>query len=273
MTERKQWTPETMYRDPAGKVFPPTGETDLNNPELFTEEFMSSFREMASRLQAEKQSPLFRIHWANVSSRWSDCMLDTVSPSERSFSSIADQAERIALLKDNPTGSYLFTGDGTCGKTHLLYALYRNRLEEWSRHPLAGDGCTVHLFTATSWLAGVSGHAQDPSKAAPTVTPDNIRKWARKGLPVALFIDEVCKFSMSEAKLANLFETINACYETESQVVMTSNKSTKQLIASWGGEIGYHLLRRVGAAPDGETIKFLAAEDTTNEASTEGSAA
>jgi hypothetical protein len=258
MTEApQQWTPETTYRDPTGKVFPPTVEINpLDNPEAFTEVFMEHFRAHMSQLHAAKQPAWLGGYWDKVPSRWKDCLLETLAPSDRSYSSIAEQTERIAILKLNPTGNYIFEGAGACGKTHLLHTLYRHRLEEWARHPLAGDGCTVHMLNVNEWLNSVTAHATDHSHPAHKVTVANIRKWAGKGLPVAIFLNEADKFSYTPAKAANLFELTDAIYDNEGQVCMTSNLSVAELIARWPGDVAAHLLRRVGAKPYGRTLTF-----------------
>jgi hypothetical protein len=197
--------------------------------------------------------------WGKTNKRFKACNLATLSPSTMSDSSFEQQAANIKTVKDNPTGSYLLAGDTTCGKTYLTYCLYRNRLLEWASHPLAAAEQSVWMFSATEYLDSVVRRAQDPSAPRPIVTPEIIRNRSGKGLPVAIFIDEIDKFVPSETRISELFELVNAAYECEAQVVMTSNLTYEQLLTKWPGDIAEHILRRVGARPDGRTLTFTTA--------------
>ncbi len=194
--------------------------------------------------------------WDFVDSRFKHHRLKTITPSERSRSPIEEQVAHIQTLRDNPHASYFLQGTGSAGKTTLAHCLYRHRLEEWSAAPNRAEGLSVWMLSANEYLTKLSQHAQNPSSPAPVVTPDLIRKRSRQGLPVALFIDEMDKFSPTEAKLDNLFTLVNAVHACEGQIVMTSNAAMKDLAKSWGGSIGIHTLRRVGAEPDGTTLTF-----------------
>lgn len=173
-----------------------------------------------------------------------------------SHSPVKEQEQNIAAIKTNPTGSFILAGAGCAGKTYLMYCLYRNRLEEWAAHPDAANGQSVWMLSATDYLNSVSHHAQDPSSRAPVVTADLIRKRPRQGLPVAIFVDEIDKFTPTEPRLNALFELINTAYSCKAQVVMTSNIPPNELAPKWGNDLGGHILRRVGAAPDGSTLTF-----------------
>jgi len=244
-----------MYRDPEGKVFPPD-LVHVTDPEIFTDGFLDGYLEFRSKEHSKTQSETARGFWDRVPPRYQHCLLPALLPSCHSLSPITEQVERIAQLQKHPTSNYLFEGAGSCGKTHLLYSLYRHRLEEYVNHPGRESTPSVQVLSTNEWLNSVTAHAADHSRPVPVVTAAKIRRWSTLGLPVAIFLDEVDKFAYTPAKLSNLFDLVAAAYDCQAQIVMTSNLSVVELMAKWSGDVALHLIRRVGSKPHGRTLTF-----------------
>jgi hypothetical protein len=133
-----------------------------------------------------------------------------------------------------PNSSFILVSAGTAGKTYLAHCLYRHRLEEWASHPNAAEGQSVWMYSAWDYLNSVSKQAQNPLNPAPKLTSELIRKRTNQKLPVAIFLDEVDKFTATDARVDFLFELINTAYSCQAQDVMTSNADVDTLVAKWG---------------------------------------
>jgi hypothetical protein len=56
-----------------------------------------------------------------------------------------------------------------------------------------------------------------------------------------------------------LMQLVDTVYETEGQLVATSNATVDQLITEWGGNEAGTMLRRIGAGVGAKSIYFVAA--------------
>jgi len=214
-----------------------------------------------------RQLHSFWADWANkeiVSLRFSKANLATLEPYEHSQLPAQRQQEIIDLLKAHPGDShYLLGGPGT-GKTHMITALYRKTLHNWSvQEWKQRDDVKAVWRVSTSrllqeYLAWENRHRDEyaqPTKL-PTVTVDGIVKAAKAGYRPALFLDEVDKCNPTPFQIGKLIEVVDAVYAEVGQVVATANKSVDDLIARWGSDEAGTVLRRIGAGPGAHSVRF-----------------
>lgn len=152
------------------------------------------------------------------------------------------QLETIQEIQSAPFESYLLVGKPDCGKTHLMWALFRNAIDS-GRHAVA---CTAiqlleeyrRCFESKDFEAEV------------TIRGSHLRNATA---PISVFIDDIDKARPSEYAAEQLFDVIDAAYSHGHQLVVVSNLDT--------GTMEKHFNRedeRYGAA----IVRRLASEDT-----------
>jgi len=204
---------------------------------------------------------LFEREWREVPAIWQDANLSALQPSNThaapQYMDMDRQDSAFREFRSNPGLSALLAGSLRLGKTLSMQCLQREALWRWSVHPAASELRSVFWTNALDLLNEISAMNSNPGKSpAPSVTPALIRKCASKGLPIALFINEIDKFAVSEAKTSALASLIDAVMEARGQIVASSNLTGKELIARWGPEYGNSIISRFAAPPNGQTIIF-----------------
>lgn len=206
----------------------------------------------------------FWSHWDKIRLRWRNVSLATLEPSTVESPMDYDRQVRIInTIRANPGGSYLFYGksstDGSgLGKTHYAKCLYRQALTDWSNNPAWKNGLSVWDVSANQLVeAPASATADNPTVH---ITPTLIDKLARKGLKPCLFISEVSKFTVTEARMNRLADLVDTIWESKGQVVMTSQLSADELGTKWdslpGAQYGEALVRRFAKGKDGNAFEF-----------------
>lgn len=186
-----------------------------------------------------------------------ECDLRTITPSTASSLDLGKQQAVINTLRADPTGSYLFCGASSTGKTYLAYSLFRLavvshvdqmiRTGDWASGPWA---CSVP--TLIEQLFTYRTQDGDP----PIVTAEKINAVARNGFRPVLMLDELDKWGFSESRAMYLGELISRVDAQGGQLIATSNASYEQLAAKWGPSIGEPILRRIALGKRGHLIDF-----------------
>jgi hypothetical protein len=68
----------------------------------------------------------------------------------------------------------------------------------------------------------------------PFITVEKIRRLAKLGHRICIFMDEIDKFSPTRFKMATLFKLLNAVSEVHGQIVCVSNAQYDKLRELWG---------------------------------------
>jgi DNA replication protein DnaC len=138
------------------------------------------------------------------------------------------QAVIIAELKRHPDRSYLFCGENGSGKTHFAWALYRHSLSKGRRVV----GCSVRELLEDYRKAAINGKGEEEvASFRPRVLPADLRV---KGQEWTIFLDEFEKARPSEFASEVLFELIDAAYQFQHQLIVTTNFTVEKLITHWG---------------------------------------
>jgi len=139
---------------------------------------------------------------------------------EASFESYRARNERqeraVALVKAAPEGSWYMTGDYATGKTHLLYAQYRE---------LAMAGRTLcHVRTSRELVEELRAVELEHESASPVMAA------AYSRAPYHLFWDDIDKLKLTDFKIEVLFELVDAVYRRKHGLTVTGNYSLRELV-------------------------------------------
>ena len=126
------------------------------------------------------------------------------------------QERALSLISGDPSGSFYLTGSYGSGKTHLLYALYREIV-------LAGNtGC--HVRTTRGLVEELRRAEFDDAFVSPVLAA------ASKPEPYHLFWDDIDKLKTTDFKTEVLFDLADTMYSQNHGLTITSNYSLRDLI-------------------------------------------
>jgi hypothetical protein len=173
-----------------------------------------------------------------------------VKPSPRSRLPLRRQDEVLKTLTDHLLDSFLIVGPYKTGKTVFILMLFHEALYAWANQCFKEGLSTeaVWLVTASDladqYLLYETGRerqhqvAFDPETTVvppePVVTPRKIKAAAAAGLTPRVFIEEIDKINMTDARRRWLFSIINAVYENNGTLVATSNMPVEALLQHFG---------------------------------------
>lgn len=146
------------------------------------------------------------------------------------------QAEVLALLRENPTGSYLFAGCNGVGKSLFGWALYREALVLGRR----AVATTVH-----DWLTECVEAVRGAGELRMSVSAESLKSHPGQ---YAVFLDEFEKARPTEFAAEMLFHLVNAVYNHDHQLVITTNLPFGELQGHWNriGDVwGASIARRL----------------------------
>ncbi len=201
-----------------------------------------------------------------ISPKHAHASLETLRPDRRSLLDEQRQQDYIDLLRARPKANYFFFGDSGTGKTHFVTALVRDaivRTAEWCerkrepyhqavfRAPVVELLDQMHAQTTRDW-------ENKGPVCKPVVEIEGLRKLLKQGYPVTVVLEELDKFLPTESRQNNLFKLVDALYEGNAQLVMTSNRGPDELLAKWGEIEGQTILRRIcDWSQEGGRLGFL----------------
>jgi DNA replication protein DnaC len=151
------------------------------------------------------------------------------------------QAPALAALREDPTGSYLFAGKNRVGKSLMAWCLARQAVCDGRR--IAAVNLAVLLDEYRAFEKPIGEDESTPKK--PAVTAGDISSDKGKWF---VLLQEFDKPRATEYACERLFELIDAAFNYEHQLVITSNLDLGGLIAHWSKvapRYGHAILSRV----------------------------
>jgi hypothetical protein len=206
-----------------------------------------------------------------ISRHYAHIRLDKLDSSPLSALSPEVQRKTISMLQTEPDKSYFFFGPAKTSKTTFSIALYQNAIQRFVRENpdvTLGSDVPIWRISARTLLEQYHNYAISreeftsdgkPKKVAPReVTREKIEAAARKGFKPRLFLEEIDKIKPTDFRLSSLFEVIDAIYECDGQLVMSTNLTPDGLVKFLGEVYGHTIPRRVVEA--GNLINFFGAK-------------
>lgn len=158
---------------------------------------------------------------AAIPLRFSGVKLEDLQPLNAKH---ARQAEAIAYMRKHPDASYFFAGSPGTGKTLFMWALYRQAVED--------EQAKVVITTLAGLLdeyrAFIRANAAGDNPRYPRLSAEELNQGERR---YSIFLDDVDKANPTDYAAEQIFAIVNAIYEHKHQLVVTTNKSIKELIA------------------------------------------
>lgn len=132
------------------------------------------------------------------------------------------QAEVIPFVKANPEHSYLLAGKFGCGKSMMMWLLYRHAIKQTSRKVVI---CTLAELLQ-EFRAFIQSSVNHETPKMPRLCAAELRQ---NETPYSIFIDDIDKARPTEYAAEQFFEIVNAIYEFKHQLVVTTNLRVREL--------------------------------------------
>jgi hypothetical protein len=172
--------------------------------------------------------------------------------------SLEKQRGIIDMLKKEPESGWMFFGPPHCGKTTWTTALYADNLYKFfiGTSFAATDRDKINNKTAVwrvkakalldayqEWSMKRFDKDKDGDYCTeqPEITPEKIKKYRRLGVKSKLYLEEMDKVSLTDARSNNLFEILDAMHEEEGIVVLNSNLTPDEFINRFGEQFTWRM--------------------------------
>jgi DNA replication protein DnaC len=165
--------------------------------------------EKRRRKEEKEQREQERREYINslIPKRFSSCKLDGFIPRNEK------QKILFRAISEKPDGSYLIIGPYANGKTHLMFAQFRNRMEN-----------KVNCYARTTYeLIHELQRAELHDDRSEILTDLDNRK------SFHLFWDDADKFKVTDWKMEALFSLVDGIYRNNLQLTITSNLNLLEL--------------------------------------------
>jgi len=151
------------------------------------------------------------------------------------------QAEAVRLVKANPNGNFILSGNFGTGKSHLFWTLYRQAVEQGKK---TYGGTLRGLIDEYQKAINLS---KEGERYFPPITADDYKQSDTK---CALFLDDIDKARSTEYVAEQLFELVDAAYSFRHQIVVTTNLRIEELLRHFQkaddfGRFGGAIIRRL----------------------------
>jgi DNA replication protein DnaC len=157
------------------------------------------------------------------------------------------QTAAIGVMRENPHGSYYLAGSPGRGKTMLMWALYREAVEDGTRRVVC---CTLSDLLE-EYRAVFRAIEMEEMPKLPRLTPEMLSQSEAK---YAVFLDDIDKANVTDYVGEQVYRLVNAVYENGHQLVVTTNKNERDLIRQFSKRdesLGEPIVRRM---IDGATV-------------------
>lgn len=126
------------------------------------------------------------------------------------------QAEIVKAIQANPFQSYFFGGRFGTGKSVFMWTLYRHAIEQNAPKVVV---CTLAELLA-EFRASIQASINHEMPIIPRLNAEELRQ---NHIRYSIFLDDIDKARPTEYAAEQLFEIVNAIYEYQHQVVVTTN--------------------------------------------------
>jgi DNA replication protein DnaC len=133
-----------------------------------------------------------------------------------------EQVTMIPFIKENPERSYLLAGRFGSGKSLMMWMLYRNAIKQTDRKVVV---CTLAELLA-EFRAFIQSSKDNETPKLPSLCAAELRQKER---PYSIFLDDIDKARPTEYAAEQFFEIVNAIYEYQHQLVVTTNLRVQEL--------------------------------------------
>lgn len=193
----------------------------------------------ACSLYARRMRNFCNKFFTSVPPRYHGCIWSDLQPSEKSTASLDAQKEQIDYLSLHSDHSAAFFSPPGTGKTTWMTAMYAQMCWWETSVDLSRTGTLVYRMTTKAMLdqfTQYAMHGNDPDNPAdpPRLSRERIESVTRLGARMHLFLEEVDKVNQTDARMANLFEVVDALYENMGQLVISSNLTPQQFQEQFG---------------------------------------
>jgi DNA replication protein DnaC len=145
-------------------------------------------------------------HWIPGTKRLATHALDCRSAQDRALS----------LMRKDPDGNFYLTGAYGNGKTHLLYAQYRDVV-------ISGK-VRCHVRTTRELIEELRRAEFDDDFVSPVIAA------ASRRVPYHLFWDDIDKLKVTDFKTEVLFDLVDSLYRQKHGLTVTGNYSMRDLV-------------------------------------------
>jgi hypothetical protein len=187
--------------------------------------------------------------------------LKGLQPYDGTTGVVSLERQQIILdrLRADPESGWLFFGPPHAGKTVWTTALYAHNLyryfmgtslsAETDRQKTKGKTAVWRIKAKelldqhTEWSIRRADKDEDGDYTAPVpdITAEKIRKYRRMGVCSKLYLEEIDKVSLTEARTANLFEIIDTLHEEGGVVVINSNLTPEEFTVRFGEQFTWRI--------------------------------
>lgn len=167
------------------------------------------------------------------------CIWSQLQPSEKSVLPLEAQKKHMDYLRRHSDESVALFGHAGTGKSTWMAAMYAQMVWWETTQPLHETGSLVYRMDCKILLDQFTQYAMrggdfDNPAPAPRLRRERIDEIGRKGRTLRLFLEEIDKVKPTDARMANLYEVVNAVYENKGQLVLTSNLTPDQFQQQFG---------------------------------------
>lgn len=177
--------------------------------------------------------------FGTVPPRFQGCIWSQLKPSTKSVLPPDVQREHMDWLKQHPGNSVALFGPAGTGKSTWMTAQYAQACWWETTQDLALTGTVVYRMTTKALLDQFTQYAMhgsdyDDPAPKPRLSRERIEHVTKLGGSIHLFLEEVDKVNQTDARMANLFEVVDALYENMGQLVISSNLTLPQFTKQFG---------------------------------------
>lgn len=147
---------------------------------------------------------------ALIPERFKDSSFESFKPHDPS------QERALSLMRGNPGGSWYLTGAYGNGKTHLLYAQYRELV--------TASQVRCHVRTTRELVEELRRAEFDEGFVSPVIAA------ASRRMPYHLFWDDIDKLKLTDFKTEVLFDLVDSLYRQKHGLTVTGNYSMRDLV-------------------------------------------
>lgn len=156
---------------------------------------------------------------AKIPPKFAGFHLSTLEPDVRCH---PKQAEIVPFIKQNPESSYVLAGRFGSGKSLMMWMLYRHAIKQTPRKVVA---CTLSELL-DEFRAFIQSSVNRETPKIPRLNAAELRQTET---PYSIFLDDIDKARPSEYAAEQFFEIVNAIYEFQHQLVVTTNLTVRGL--------------------------------------------